>query len=338
MPLAIIGNEYDKAWNEVNTAGEIEKETQLKESIEFVEKAKASQEKKKGTVAKEPNAPADYVALAISSTVLEERRRQAAQNEKEINSMPVMSSLVHMRTLVKQALAEGVRSARMTPRVLLLFCEVRAWIPTLYFLIKQAYDNGEQTDNELPYYFPGATLESQTFNSAAPDGGQTRRMSLFNRNTVTAAVASTLEKAVGRSHTAADIRPSSIVATEEQSQDSSSSRAVEPSGSGGSSISRKVRQSLIQLPSHVHAAATKLISNGTVSDDFKKRFEEAQKDPTHIRNRLWILLEVPQSSKEARILQLLLVFLVVLSIFVLYTQTVLELSSYGEKYKMWRVA
>lgn len=328
MPLAIIGNEYDKAWNEVIQDKEISREAQLRETIEFAEKAKAAQEKS-GAKAQGKDAPAHYVALAISASVLEERRRQAALNEKEINAMPVIASLLHTQSLVKQALVEGVRSSRMTPRVLLLFCEVRASIPTLYFLIKQAHDcslgNG---DTELPYYFPGASASALQQIAVGPTaGGGDRRMSLFNRTTFSAAVAAShTNNAIHRPHNnAVDVRPSSTVgaAVEEQKQNSTS-------GSGATTLSRKVRQSLIQLPSHVRTAATKLITKGTVSEDFKRRYEEAEKNPNHFRNRLWVLLEVPQSSKEARILQLLLVFLVILSIFVLYTQTVISLSSYGD--------
>ena len=326
MPLAIIGNEYDKAWNEVNNDSEIEKEAQLRETIEFAEISKAAQEKNAAKAAQgkegQPQPQPNYVALAISASVLEERRRQAALHEKEINAMPVIASMLHLHSLVKQALLEDVRSSRLTPRVLLLFCEVRASIPTLYFLVKQAHDcslaNG---DTELPYYFPGAASSSLQSAAAGAGAGGDRRMSLFNRTSFAAVAVSHTNTANHSS--AVDVRPSSTVAAEEQKQNRSGE-------SGATSISRKMRQSLIQLPSHVRSAAVKLISKGTVSEDFKRRYEEAEKDPNHIRNRLWVLLEVPQSSKEARILQLLLVFLVILSIFVLYTQTVVSLSSYGE--------
>eukprot|EP01035_Chromulina_nebulosa_P038007 gene38007-51328_t len=70
MPLAIIGNEYDKAWNEVNTDSEIEKEVQLRETIAFAEKAKAALEKNAAKVVpgKDAQPQPHYIALAISAS------------------------------------------------------------------------------------------------------------------------------------------------------------------------------------------------------------------------------------------------------------------------------
>lgn len=68
----------------------------------------------------------------------------------------------------------------------------------------------------------------------------------------------------------------------------------------------------------------------TVSEEFINKMEQVTQDPTSWRSRVWILLELPHSSREARALQLLIIFLICLSIFILYTQTIVNLSAYGE--------
>lgn len=64
--------------------------------------------------------------------------------------------------------------------------------------------------------------------------------------------------------------------------------------------------------------------------DFTRNMERALDNPESIRTRLWMLLEFPHSSNGARILQLFLLFLILLSVFMLYTQTVPSFGSYGE--------
>jgi hypothetical protein len=69
----------------------------------------------------------------------------------------------------------------------------------------------------------------------------------------------------------------------------------------------------------------------TFSEETVDRLRKVAKDPRSYKNRLWILLEFPHSSKEARALQILLIFLICMSIFIMYTQTVTSLTRYGEK-------
>eukprot|EP01040_Poterioochromonas_malhamensis_P023352 gene23352-28613_t len=68
----------------------------------------------------------------------------------------------------------------------------------------------------------------------------------------------------------------------------------------------------------------------TVTEDFVDKMERVSRDPNSWRSRIWILLEMPSSSREARALQVLLIVLISISIFALYTQTVTKLTRYGE--------
>lgn len=74
--------------------------------------------------------------------------------------------------------------------------------------------------------------------------------------------------------------------------------------------------------------------NRTFTQDFTDRMQRAKADPDNLRNRIWILLEDPSSSKEARALQVLLIVLISISIFSLFTQTVTKLTLYGESTKI----
>lgn len=66
------------------------------------------------------------------------------------------------------------------------------------------------------------------------------------------------------------------------------------------------------------------------SADFDHQVKLLTQDPTSLKTRLWILLELPHSSKEAKTIQFILIFLISFSIFVLYTQTITNLTHYGE--------
>lgn len=72
----------------------------------------------------------------------------------------------------------------------------------------------------------------------------------------------------------------------------------------------------------------------TGSADFDSRAKMLARNPTSWRTRLWILLELPHSSKEARTLQGVLIFLISFSIFILYTQTIVNLTPHGESTEM----
>eukprot|EP01032_Pedospumella_encystans_P017450 gene17450-19885_t len=66
------------------------------------------------------------------------------------------------------------------------------------------------------------------------------------------------------------------------------------------------------------------------SVEFDRQVRILSQNPKSLRNRLWILLEIPNSSREAKIVQIVLIFLISFSIFILYTQTITNLTLYGE--------
>ena len=320
MPLAIIGNEYDKAWNQVKEEVQQKEEKKLRDEVNFNDKVDQS---------------LASASLLPRSTVV--AKRKALDNEKAALSSPVMSSLLHLRSLVREALQEGVQSIRLTPRGLMLFCEVKAWIPALYLLIKQRYDNiyaagGLQGAYALPNYFPGALQEMEVAlrkKSTATESGSGRRMSLFNRTPASAAAslqqfhATRLPAVLENSLLAVERLEYSIAHRRREKEEDDLPEPYVP-------ISERIKNAIKSFPSNVKGFFMDLFSKRSLEEDHLLRMEEAYAHPNKLRNRLWILLEVPQSSSEARILQTVLVFLVFLSMFVLYTQTVLILSPYGE--------
>jgi hypothetical protein len=113
--------------------------------------------------------------------------------------------------------------------------------------------------------------------------------------------------------------------------------------SGRSSLS--ARQTLFRLSVNTVASRNSMISRlkklvgnkaieelreRTGSADFDHQARMLTSDPTSWKTRLWILLELPNSSKEAKTLQIILIFLISFSIFILYTQTSVNLTLYGE--------
>ncbi len=93
---------------------------------------------------------------------------------------------------------------------------------------------------------------------------------------------------------------------------------------------QRARTSMYNRLVHMLKAKDPELRRRTLSEDAVERLKAVAQDPLRLRNRLWILLEFPHSSREARALQILLIFLICLSIFIMYTQTITSLTLYGE--------
>ena len=64
--------------------------------------------------------------------------------------------------------------------------------------------------------------------------------------------------------------------------------------------------------------------------EFARNMERAVRNPKSIRTKIWMIMEFPHSSMGARLLQYFLLFLIMLSVLMLYTQTLPTFSYYGE--------
>ena len=62
-----------------------------------------------------------------------------------------------------------------------------------------------------------------------------------------------------------------------------------------------------------------------------ERLKDVEKDPTALTNRLWVLLEIPTSSREASYLRIFTLICILFSVFLLYTETLTSYNSYGEQ-------
>ena len=71
----------------------------------------------------------------------------------------------------------------------------------------------------------------------------------------------------------------------------------------------------------------KMRGDGT---EFTKNMERAVKNPKALRTKLWMLMELPSSSRPARFIQIYLIILIILSVLVLYTETLASFSHYNE--------
>jgi len=61
-----------------------------------------------------------------------------------------------------------------------------------------------------------------------------------------------------------------------------------------------------------------------------ERLKDVEKNPESLTNRIWVMLEIPTSSREARLLRYSTIFLIVFSVFILYTETLTTFNTYGE--------
>lgn len=64
--------------------------------------------------------------------------------------------------------------------------------------------------------------------------------------------------------------------------------------------------------------------------EFSRNMERAVSNPKALRTKLWMLMELPSSSRAARCIQMYLIFLIMLSVLILYTQTLPSFSDYSE--------
>jgi len=71
----------------------------------------------------------------------------------------------------------------------------------------------------------------------------------------------------------------------------------------------------------------KMRGDGT---EFVRNFDRALKNPSAIRTKVWMLLEFPHSSPGAKALQIFLIILILISVLMLYTQTLPSMYDYGE--------
>lgn len=69
---------------------------------------------------------------------------------------------------------------------------------------------------------------------------------------------------------------------------------------------------------------------GIQDKDFALKIERAVRNPHALRTRIWMLLELPHSSGGARAMQIFQIILIVLSVLMLYTQTLTSFTNYGE--------
>jgi len=398
MPLAIIGNEYDKAWNQVKEDLQLKEERRMKEDLERKERQDANDRFRTDTM-RTRSLPANTLLADTASTAAvttttssaaAASQKKASQRELSVAAHPTMQALHHMRALVHTALVEGRLCSRITPRLLLLLCEVRAWLPSFYLTLKQTFDM--VYGDPLPDHFPWAIKSlglghsgdtekenGQLGTEVAPTavvaaaGGGRRRMSLFskpaasstahhpNPNSSDIAGMEMVERRHSNSnhtshghnnphpthrnshdhhsskdlthtphtlhrHSSSTPSASLLATTDKKNYNDDDEQYPEPSVP----IVERVKGAIQSMPQSLRNMALNAMSRRTVADDFMERLEQAYANPNSFRNRMWILLELPQSSSEARMLQFLLVVLVVVSIFSLFTQTILKLTPYGE--------
>jgi len=322
MPLAIIGNEYEEAWSEVQERIEREKkerEAAARKRQELLKKyytplrlegggsdglagsgvdgkTDAANEKEKGVKGKKvKDGPSDAELLQIAA-----------------NNSVIMETLRNFTAKVSELKNEAEYATRLTPVVLMHLLEIRAWLNPLTQHIKLAVD--VLANDAL-------AVQNVTNANAAP-----RRLSVLG-GTVKA-----FTVGVGGG-TSQPNPPAAIVA--------SSTPAVAGSGGARQLIpepSKSMWNSIMSVLgfANSHAAVRPSGLGGNESSqsvaeiETQKRLAEVALNPHFVKSRIWMIMEMPRSSREARTLQLLLISLILLSIFMLYTETLTSFKTYGE--------
>ena len=409
LPLAIIGNEYDEAWNEVREQtdhlsalkGSVAPSelSELGDSPE-VEGRKSSTSfaltKKKSamtSIPEEDNSGRDSagsvsdVVEEKSDAIVEENFRVTDFSDDDSDDEGGVSSCQsQIQTLMSKIQDSFEKSRSLSPSLLLHFCELRGWLCSMKWQVQKSVraalalkryaasivkttqssatklPKANVTPNKRrlsvlrkidvqvqPLEIESATSEVSIDESAIltrgdsilEDAKRIRGLSDFEESDLdyeetrvdsvddveSGTVSETIRDAGGTDSANADRRTSSwnfvrefgtmfrkeleVVSTIDKEQPK-----------------RRVQGRTILM---MLAKASKDVNpGGSHSLDFTKKMVRAARNPRSLRSRIWMLLELPSSSRAARGLRYVLLSLIVLSVFVIYTQTLTSLSVYGE--------
>ena len=198
--------------------------------------------------------------------------------------------------MVKRLKAECELTSRVTPSVLLVACEVRAWLVPL----RQSINSS------------AAILGKK--NDVALDMGvvKSRRLSVLGGS---------INSFIN----------SGLIEAKDKNKDG-----------GGAVLDRKQMNFFTRLTNMSTSAMNYVgravgidrlltLNEKTVEEEYKKKLALIALNPEKISNRIWVLLELPNSSREAKALQFLIIFLIVVSIFMLFTQSLTSFVQYGEQ-------
>lgn len=348
MPLAIIGNEYQDAWSEVNV--KIRKKADLRAlRLKIAASALVSRRPHHGHRNSKGADPSSSALLSADEKEKEEEKKLLSDSQLISSYHNLENSL---NTLIKElnkscdqntalalhgkTVSSTVKTSRMSPMVLLHFLQFRANIPPFLGCARGAMSFVSNTEKALSQPAQRLSL-MRRFSSIGNQGVKVA-------NTVVDKAAS----AVNQLSRGTMIAPSNTneTPTHKHSMFGQSNKDIEASEQTNlsSKSSSKGVGSIM-----VHMRSAMLVSNRSVkgmlgalgfseeearlrgdSSEFAIMMERAMKRPNSYKSRIWKLLEAPHSSNEARFLQVFLLFLICASIFVLYTETMTSLSYYGE--------
>lgn len=381
MPLAIIGNEYDNAWNEVVAEREeAERLAKEKEQKLLSILGSTGQHHQIGSGVEETSNGAATVPVVVSSESEEaDKARRGLETDKaKVVGDPVVTVHKMIRenicslksicgdsddddatddaTVVGAEIRVTSQRKFLSPMLLLHYCELCGNLQFLInsmrsqfaFLVKHHL---QQLQSDL---LLAPTTAAGTATTTAPGGtGTHRRMSLFNHGKASAdkrepkavrereremglnAIEEEDDDEEGGAHVnnKAAVAPAPApVVVRRSSTDLRSSiaeRLLNRTQSGRKTSTRiSLYAKMLKLVGSVDDVERKRSRTG--SEEFFEQMNRHTKDSDSLRTRIWVMLEFPNSSIEARCIQIILLILIIWSVFMLYTQTVTSLTLYGE--------
>ena len=361
MPLAIIGNEYENAWAELKGEQHFSLTMSSPPNISFIERIRMD-ELEQLTLEVDSKIEAnqqiniDGVKLprstrisAHDSNFLKRRkllRKRISKNiaidedAVKIANEALLSPLIESKENLLHVLSELKRvldqSKKMNPSLLLLMCELKGWLSPVQWNIKQCMQELSSTssidDTSMMKRMSFMGLHGNAFvdngqrDSKVSPSGEEDKDSKHGEKFGPECTPSRQDIVPVR-----HAKPKYLTAVAFLSLFKKKSKAVGPDSTresprnlGGMTLGRDTSFALKM----VRAAPD--IANKGAAEGFSLNMERALDNPDSFRTRLWLLLEFPHSSKGARIWQIFLLCLILLSVFMLYTQTVPSFGSYGE--------
>ena len=373
MPLAIIGNEYDNAWNEVvaerEEAERLAKEKEQK-LLSILNGSTGQHHQIGGTSAsgvEETSSGAATVPVVVSSESEEEdkARRGLEADKAKVVGDPVVTVHKMIRenicslksacgddddatddaAVVGASIRVTSQKKFLSPMLLLHYCELCG---NLQFLINSMRSQFAFLVKHHLQQLQSDLLVAPTTTATTTGTGSHRRMSLFSHGKASAdkrepkvvrereretglnAIEEEDDDDEGGAHVKnkADVAPAPVVVRRSSTdlRSSIAERLLNRTQSGRTRVSLYAK--MLKLVGNVDDVERKRSRTG--SDEFIEQMNRHTKDPDSLRTRIWVMLEFPNSSIEARCIQIILLILIIWSVFMLYTQTVTSLTLYGE--------
>jgi hypothetical protein len=335
MPLAIIGNEYEEAWSEVQAkvaqeeaadlAANIKAQSSLSRGLHainmlkhYVSCSSISKTKLQSTSKVDPNIHRDI----DNEIEMDQFKQFVIDDQLLVSNSIIYKTETKIRNIIKKVRDQFINKdmTKVSPKMMITLCDLNANVLVLINNIKFIIGGQTESKNQKKEarrrlsVLGGNYVEPVTANNINCDEKQNQV------NRLVAEAAHKLKKGLRD-------KPKRIALLGGGDKEDKAPNDI--SRSRGNNLFNKSDLQIITFASRLKIKPSEL-KNRKFDKEFMLALTEFKKDPKSLKSRVWLLMEIHHSSKAARWLQLFFIFSILSSIMMLYTQTLTSYAPYGE--------